>query len=387
MITALPLQHPAVVKLSKSPGFLSAISAHLGLLRPTQRFVGMLVAEIVSSRSVAPDGPIAALNFGDIWDGIEEERAVARSLRELVGRKLDGQGWQDDLRCRWTAITTHPVPTRAVPIKKAPVPTTTAPKRPLISIIDVPDDLRPFPLPPAPSDDYIESLASADAGVYSTTMPSASNETATRRRGKLRAPVYIPELVAYLKGQAPEGGKEQEDEVAQRIEMGLREGEGLIRRKKGWGGELGQSKLKLHANGADDTVTVENAVDLAFAAMLLQDMFETDNFDQLKQQILVALVASAPRQVVPYAQHLSSSLCLLTAVIVGLSSSNTLFRNIRSHNDMRCLPLSLSEVASSLDFPHLLPRPSSPLMRPDPKLQHRSNYSRARNFRRIFTDK
>lgn len=245
-ITALPLQHPAVVKLSTSPAFLNAISAHLGLMRPTQRFVGMLVAEIVSSRSVVPDGPVAALRFGDLWDGEEEERAVARQLRELTGRKLNGAGWQEDLRARWTASPSAPPMSRPRSIKKAPLPTTTAPKRPLISIIDDPDDFRPFPLPPAPSNDYIESLSSADAGVYSTTMPSASNETATRRRGKLRAPVYIPELVAYLKGQPPEGGKEQEDEIAQRIEMALREGEGLIRRKRGWGGELGESFRFVH---------------------------------------------------------------------------------------------------------------------------------------------
>ena len=63
----------------------------------------------------------------------------------------------------------------------------------------------------------------------------------TRRRGKLRAPVYIPELVAYLKGKEPEGGKEPADEEAERVEMALKEGEALVRRKRDWGGELGQS--------------------------------------------------------------------------------------------------------------------------------------------------
>lgn len=253
-INALPLQHPAVIKLSRSRSFLSAISAHLGLLRPTQRFVGMLVAEIVSARSIVTGGPVPALSFGDLWDGDEEERAVARGVRELVGRKLEGEGWQDELRSRWTTVSSTPVtiPRRSLSIKKTATPPAAPTKRPLISIInDDPDELRPFPLPPAPSDEYIESLASTDAGVYSTTMPSASNETATRRRGKLRAPVYIPELVAYLKGQAPEGGKEQEDEVAQRIEMGLREGEGLIRRKRGWGGELGQFRPLSQLNDTD----------------------------------------------------------------------------------------------------------------------------------------
>lgn len=192
---------------------------------------------------------MAALSFGDIWDGDDEDRVLVRELRGMVARPAEAmeklEGWQKGLLKRWTEQTTAVVAPRSSTVRIATTvvstPALAAPsKRPLISIIDDPDDLKPYPLPPGPSAAYLETLQSEDASLYATAMPSASSQTsATRRMGKLRAPVYIPELAAYLKGKAPEGGDTKADEEAERVEMGLREGENLIRRKKGWGGELG----------------------------------------------------------------------------------------------------------------------------------------------------
>ncbi|BGP38955.1 telomere binding protein [Rhodotorula kratochvilovae] len=312
-VVSLPSQHPEVITLSRSPSFLNAVSTHLSLVAPLPRLLGMLVAEVVSSRTVKPEGELKPLSFGDeIWGGDKPEQAVARELRaslaELEMAMAAGkvEGWQQLLRAtfagdepapsaaRGPAVNVKPTPLKPTSVEEPAVPVT---KRPLISIIgsddsdlDSDDDLQPYALPPAPPAATLEALQSADSALYHSAFPSQTSSTAgpagsasqTRRRGRLRPPVYVPELVAYLKGQDPQGAKEEADGEAERVEVGLREGEALVRRKAGWGGELS-----------------ENAVDLAFALMGLQNQFELDDFEQLKQNILVALVVACPIEVAP----------------------------------------------------------------------------------------
>lgn len=43
----------------------------------------------------------------------------------------------------------------------------------------------------------------------------------------------------------------------------------------------------------------ENAFDLAFTLMALQNQFELDEFEELKQKILVALIVACPAEVAP----------------------------------------------------------------------------------------
>lgn len=178
-----------------------------------------------------------------MWSGEEHEKQVARRIRALVHEDQGPSvGWQAVLRSAWepTAPTAaKPAEPSQAPRPNPPAVAPSQPSRPLISVIADPDDLQPYPLPAPPSASILSALASDDASLYSTALPSTSAST-TRKRGKLRAPVYIPELVAYLKGTDPEGKKEEADGEAERIEVGLREGEGLVRRKTGWGGELGE---------------------------------------------------------------------------------------------------------------------------------------------------
>ncbi|GJN89867.1 hypothetical protein Rhopal_002856-T1 [Rhodotorula paludigena] len=307
LVVSSPPHHADLTTLSRSPAFLSAISTHLSLVNPLSRLLGMLVAEVVSARTVKLEGELKPLSFGDeIWSGDAPAQVQARGLREALKRfsgTEKGEGWQDVLRRRYAnedaspprqapSVKVNTTPMRATSIDEPAVEP--APRRPLISIIDSDnesdDDLTPYPLPPAPSDSTLEALSSADPSLYHSAIPSQSSATSgpagtasqTRRRGKLRPPVYIPELAAYLRGQDPQGSKEEADGEAERVEMGLKEGEALVRRKAGWGGELR-----------------ENAVDLAFALMALQNQFELDDFERLKQDILTALIAACPAEVAP----------------------------------------------------------------------------------------
>ncbi|KAJ8294457.1 DNA replication checkpoint protein tel2 [Rhodotorula toruloides] len=306
-LVSLPPLQPDLVTLSRSPNFLSAVSTHLSLVAPLQRLLGMLVAEIVSQRTVDPKGELKPLDFGaEIWAGDSSEKRTTRQLRGVLAQvetAAAGQveGWQHVLR-RLSSTETHPPQAPAPLVNRAPLKPTSVeeppvqpakPKRPMISIIgdgDSDDDFEPLPLPPGPSEATLEALASDDPALYHSAFPSQQAATAgpaggashTRKRGKLRPPVYIPELVAYLKGEDPQGAKEEADGEAERVEMGLKEGEALVRRKAGWGGELR-----------------ENAVDLAFALMGLHNKFELDDFEQQKQAILVALLVACPTEVAP----------------------------------------------------------------------------------------
>ncbi|BGP23726.1 telomere binding protein [Rhodotorula toruloides] len=308
LVVYLPRLRPDLVTLSRSPTFLSAVSTHLSLVAPLQRLLGMLVAEVVSARTVNSTGELKALDFGAaIWDGDSPEKSRIRQLRGLLAEVESAatgkvEGWQDVLRGLYSTELSSPrapapAPTDSAPSKltivEEPPVQPTKPKRPMISIIgddDSDDDFEPLPLPPSPSEATLEALASDDPALYHSAFPSQQAATAgpaggssqTRKRGKLRPPVYIPELVAYLKGEDPQGAKEEADGEAERVEMGLKEGEALVRRKAGWGGELR-----------------ENAVDLAFALMGLHNKFELHDFERHKQSILVALVVACPTEVAP----------------------------------------------------------------------------------------
>lgn len=215
----------------------------------------MLAAEYISERTVTSMNNVQPLSFGEeVWSAAGEARIVTDNIRRIL-RDLERvdtvtDGWQDYLREAWTEQP-EPVPLARPPAPMAQAAATTkqtsstsTTRRPLISIIDDDeeddDDLQPYPLPAPPSAATLDALASEDASLYATALPQASAST-TRKRGKLRPPVYVPELTAYLKGVDPDGGKKEEaDGEAERVELGLREGEGLVRRKTGWGGELSE---------------------------------------------------------------------------------------------------------------------------------------------------
>lgn len=261
-IVSLPIRHESVVALSRSPDFLEAVSVHLSLVAPLPRLLGMLVAEIVSARTVDPAGSVKPLAFGDeIWSGEGSEKQAIRDLRvQLEGFEAgtESGSWQAAFRRLFSSTPPASGESRQQPTSCAPLQPTSVeepppppkPKRPLISIIgeddDDHDDLKPYDLPPAPNAATQAALESEDPALYHSAFPSQAASTSgaagapsqTRKRGRIRPPVYIPELTSYLKGKDPQGSKEEADSEAERLEIGLKEGESLVRRKAGWGGEL-----------------------------------------------------------------------------------------------------------------------------------------------------
>lgn len=69
--------------ISRSAAVLDGVSAHLSHADPTIRRLGMLTAELLSSKTPSPGGKV--LNFGaSIWNGVGEGREEARVLRALA---------------------------------------------------------------------------------------------------------------------------------------------------------------------------------------------------------------------------------------------------------------------------------------------------------------
>ncbi|ORX40562.1 telomere length regulation protein-domain-containing protein [Kockovaella imperatae] len=340
---------PFLVRLSHRPKFLSAMQSYLAHPDPAIRRLGMLVAEIVSERTVVDDpadaqqsqideveelkagldveGEIAAtrkpikggkrLRFGGgMWDGPGEGKDEARRLRSVVGvRDNDASladvkgtsawilGWKTETEespetsaPEHTSIEAIPiVPRSARATTKKPLEKQAA--RPKIVMLDdeqVADPLQGYDIPsPAssrsssPTPSFLEEV---------TADPSLAIDAAGKK--KIKRPVYVSQLMALLR----------EREKPDHLEMALKWGESLIRSKRSFGGEL-----------------EENAVNLATLTVALNNPFNLDHFDESRQGILNALVVCSPRKVAPclcelyfigsYSLHQRS--VILTAIAMG----------------------------------------------------------------------
>ncbi|CAK4034098.1 DNA replication checkpoint tel2 [Lecanosticta acicola] len=104
--------------------------------------------------------------------------------------------------------------------------------------------------------------------------PEDSDEDATLvNRNKSRAPVYIRDLMRMLK----------DDQNHDRFQMGIRHASALIRRKTHFGGEV-----------------KDHAEEIALILCDLQDPFQTDDFDELKLQALIAILLSDVDTMAPW---------------------------------------------------------------------------------------
>ena len=225
-LARLPKQDAVVRSLSADRPFLDAVQAHLSSARQQQRLLGMLVAEIVSQRSVDAAPGLSPLDFGaDVWAGDDATRMDVRALRALVDAPADTDvpGWAELLAAKPAATPSVAVVARPV---QSPPRVNGKPKvAPKIAVLssstpDEDDDLVAYALPDEPSD-------SDDEG--------APAEAATRAPGskRPRPPVYIADLAMYLRTDSKDANL-----AADRIAAALRSGEALIRRKAGWGREL-----------------------------------------------------------------------------------------------------------------------------------------------------
>jgi telomere length regulation protein len=198
--------------LSVTPSFVSAVSLYISHTDPSIRICGMLVAEEVAQRSGRK------LDF-KIWDGDGDGKDWARRIRRLLNKRdVDSD------------IQLPPIEKKVQPDRS---PGTSAPKASsrAVHVSNATED----------SDDSLEGYAESSASSSRPPSPTMSEleeqerDATLRNPGKKRIhnPVYLVDLGRLLKF-----GKEG-PEQAESIEVALRCAAGLVRRKEGYGNELG----------------------------------------------------------------------------------------------------------------------------------------------------
>lgn len=318
-LSLLPPFDPHVVAVSRRGAFIRGVQAYLSHPDGKIRRLGMLVAEIVSERTIEEDTPgpsedqtmadiTAQLNdeenepggvpkppggpsrlrFTNMWDGDGEGKEECRWLRRCVGVRDDNAALTDqpgawmlgwDVEPEVETTPPQPKPERG----RKPQPKT-EPKRPKIVMLD--DEQAADPLQgyasspsssrsPSPTPSFLEEVA-AD--------PTLALD-ATKKR-KLRRPVYVRQLAELLRDK----------DKPESIELALQWGESLVRAKRNFGTEVADS-----------------AIAVAGAAIALSNPFNLDDFDTRRQGLVTSLVACAPRVVPPFLaeQYFSPSYSLL----------------------------------------------------------------------------
>ena len=202
-------------------------------------------------------GGMKRLRFGkEMWEGDGEGKDECRWLRSVVGVRDAGVtlepddggsawllGWdRQPLETTSTSNEGNPsprkIPKQAKPSKPAQTsetqPSKTRPKIVMLDPDQAEDPLEGYSVPSpsssrsaSPTPSYFEEVA-ADP---SLALDGAQKKAITR-------PVYVQQLVALLR----------EREKPDHIEMGLKWGEGLVRAKRSFGGELGANSRDVQKN-------------------------------------------------------------------------------------------------------------------------------------------
>ncbi|KAJ7684995.1 telomere length regulation protein-domain-containing protein [Mycena polygramma] len=261
-LSYFPAASPKLQSLALSPALISGVGSYIGHLDSSVRRCGMLAAEVVAHLSGKK------LDFGD-WEGEEGGKAWARKLRLLLmARDLDAN--LDD-------ADEVALPSDDAAIQQISTPGIQSAQRagPSASHVEAGYD----------SDDSLSGYISPTSSRSNSPTPSELAEiendpTLGVGVKKVPRPVYLAQLGALIR---PAGGlKVDETQLASEVQVGIDCAEELIRKKRGYGTEL-----------------EENAVNLVYGLVGLQNNYELEGFSVKRQGALNALVSCAPRTAAP----------------------------------------------------------------------------------------
>ena len=200
-------------------------------MRSSVRFSGMFIAEVVSQKSLDPDGGVKPLDFSEVWEEKVEGIEVVHRLKELMYAPQDwkAEDWQineeNEPMCRKASSSNIQLSNKNG-LEESGDRNVTKKELSKIQIIssstsDYEDcdegdeeDLQPYSMPSLPSAADLKDLE--DASTY------------TPNKKKVKSPVYIADLGTYLKSH----------QDVEKLTISLQEAETLIRRKAKWGTEL-----------------------------------------------------------------------------------------------------------------------------------------------------
>jgi telomere length regulation protein len=281
LLTVHSLPQSASTTLARNHAFITAVGTYISHPDPSVRRCGMLCAEVIAARARK------ALAFGG-WDGSGEGKEWARDLRVLlVARDVDAD---------------------------SEIPSTEQEAAEDERALSIPqpdsDDEARESSPPARAtasqrdsdDESLVGYASSSSSRAPSPTPSDLEEierdpTLNVGRKRVARPVYLAQLGELLRPTT--ANKAEGAEEAERVKIGLSVAEELVRRRAGWGMELGTLFPNTVLKENLYMLVEENAVNLVHALVGLQDSFELPEFDNQRQAALVALVACCPHKAAP----------------------------------------------------------------------------------------
>lgn len=257
----------ALLMSVRSSGHMQGISNRLDASNSRARWLGMVVGTALSG---LVDKAGSKLSFGTD----DMQTAEAQRYMELVkvndqpGKLEDFAKLVADTDKRRQAKIHKPVPPRQFMPKIDGKPTF-GPIRPPTKVQTEVEGAKVAEISDTDSeDDGLTPYAKPDSDAED------SDEDATLvNRDKTRAPVYIRDLMAMLR----------DSEKHDRFVLGLKHAAPLIRRKANFGREV-----------------TDHAEELARILCSLQDPFNTENFDELRLQALIAVVMSDASAIAPW---------------------------------------------------------------------------------------
>lgn len=272
---------------------MQGIGSYISHLDTSIRRCGMLVAEVVAQMTNKK------LAFGD-WDGDDSGKPWCRQMRKLIKAR--------DIDADIVILETN--------LREVHVDATTS-ETPVTEAASAAPEKATFITPETgyDSDDSLTGYASPDSSRSASPTPSELEEfekdpTLNVGVKKVPRPVYLAQLGDLVRGTGMKLGSDEPQEV-DKMEMALNCGEELIRKKRGYGTELGMYPLQLTCNSRVLTLcsTEENAVNLVYGFLSLHDNFDLTEFDEKRQGIMNALIACAPRKAAPYVHPSRSTFC------------------------------------------------------------------------------
>lgn len=237
--------------LVKGGGFMRMVSKRLEASQIRARLLGMIVGEALSGLVEKSD---KKLNF-KMEETKTEEALWYKSLVDVS----DVIGSVDSLKSSEQS-SSHRIPpkiSRKPPSATKPTPTTSKSKA-IIEVVDSDEDMEDDIIPMTkPDNDDVES----------------DDDPETVRRDKPKAPVYVRNLITYLR----------DTEDYDRQKMALTTAPTLIRRKANFGTEV-----------------KEHAEEVAALLVGLQDKYDLEDFQDLRLQGMIAIVVAQPQQMGPW---------------------------------------------------------------------------------------
>ncbi|KAL7936177.1 telomere length regulation domain-containing protein [Trichoderma chlorosporum] len=243
----------------RSGSYLSAISNRIAATQARARFLGLIVGE---SLSTLMDDKSQKLDF----HMEETENEEAQWLKSLTTISDDVGSIEPILK---TSATELPVKKENQPPQKRMQKPKAKPKakpEPSISTIKPIAIIEEIDDSSEDDEDLVPYAKDSD--------PEDSDDDATLvQRNKPKAPVYIRDLILYLR----------DTESYDKQKLALQTAPPLIRRKANFGKEVS-----------------EHADELAGLLVGLQDKFDIENFADLKLQGMMALIVAQPKSMAPW---------------------------------------------------------------------------------------